>query len=338
MLPTHALRSLGSVLAYALLAVATTTAVATVPAYAGIAVPKVPAVLPDDIEPMAPYQPQTFCDPHDKPGVVAFAKLLVATYTDTSIVDISRPCGTDTSEHYDGRALDWGAYYKNPTQVQQVNAVFDWLFAPDAAGNPNAMMRRLGIMYIIWNKQIYGGWGDGGWRPYACSGETACHQNHVHFSFDWSGALKKTSFWTGVVTQPMPAPIPLLVDKTRKQVVRVDATRDSVTTPVAVKAGAVYRLTVTGTYRWAAAGADVADAVCSTAYKQPTWTAGTGHGLTIGPWSGWRSMAGTGCNSTTHSYAMSLHPKLNQVLTMTIHDTDRWDNRGILTVTLQRVA
>ena len=330
-------------LSLALLCSSVVLAFPAVPTYAAIAVPQAPVALPGDIEPMAPYQPQTFCDPHDKPGVVAFAKLLTSTYPDTSTVDISRPCGTDTSEHYDGRALDWGAYYKNAAQVKEVNATFAWLFAPDAAGNPNAMMRRLGIMYIIWNKQIYGGQnyggqGDGGWRPYACSGETACHQNHVHFSFDWSGALKKTSFWTGVVMQPMPAPIPVLTDKTRKQVIRVDATRDSVTTPVAVKAGDVYRLTVSGTYRWAAAGADVADAVCSTAYKQPMWTAGAGHGLTVGPWSGWRSTAGTGCNTTTHTYAMSLHPKQTQVLTLTITDINHWDNKGNLTVTLQRVA
>ena len=67
-------------------------------ANAAVAVPKAPVALPVDIEPMPPYQPQTYCDPHDKPGVVAFGQLLTSVYRDTSVVSISRPCGTDTDE------------------------------------------------------------------------------------------------------------------------------------------------------------------------------------------------------------------------------------------------
>ena len=62
------------------------------------------------------------------------------------------------------------------------------------------MARRLGIMYIIWNKQIWGAYAAGsGWRPYSCSGVTGCHQDHVHFSFAWNGAMKRTSWWTKAV-------------------------------------------------------------------------------------------------------------------------------------------
>src|SRR5436305_4170716 len=93
--------------------------------------PAAPVVLPSTIEDMPSYQPQTFCDPVDKPGAVALGALLTATYHDTSVVDISRSCSseTGTSEHKDGRALDWGAYYKNTQQVAEVHAVFAWLFA-----------------------------------------------------------------------------------------------------------------------------------------------------------------------------------------------------------------
>src|SRR3954453_16042388 len=85
--------------------------------------PASPVVLPMAIEDMPAYQPQTFCDPVDKPGPVAFGALLTATYPDTTVVDISRSCTSEsgTSEHKDGRALDWGANYKNAQQVKEVN-------------------------------------------------------------------------------------------------------------------------------------------------------------------------------------------------------------------------
>jgi len=318
-------------------------------ANAAVAVPKAPVVLPVDIEPMPPYQPQTYCDPHDKPGVVAFGQLLTSVYRDTSVVSISRPCGTDTSEHYDGRALDWGAYYKNTTQVAEVNAVFAWLFAKDANGNPNAMLRRLGIMYVIWNKQIWGTWSQK-WEPYACSGETGCHQNHVHFSFDWSGALKKTSFWTGVVSQPMAPPRPVLTSFTTPRVVTLPATSKANSTFFAVKSGLTYRLTVSGVYHYRPAGAAAADAECSRSSSDPVW-----HSLAPGDtsiWTGnrdlvvdethsvWRATLATGhgCNPLTHTYTMLLTPTTTAPLLFSINDPDHTDDSGALTVTVLRVA
>src|SRR3954463_7817794 len=72
----------------------------------GTTVPHTNVVFPADIEVFAPYQPQTFCDPVAKPGTLALAHLLPATYTGTAIVSLPRACGSDTSEHYDGRAID----------------------------------------------------------------------------------------------------------------------------------------------------------------------------------------------------------------------------------------
>jgi hypothetical protein len=318
-------------------------------ANAAVAVPRAPVALPQDIEPMPPYQPQTYCDPVNKAGVVAFANLLTATYPDTSVVGISRPCGTDTSEHYDGRALDWGAYYKNTAQVAEVNAVFAWLFAKDAAGNPNAMLRRLGIMYIIWNKQIWGTWSQK-WEPYACSDETSCHQNHVHFSFDWSGALKKTSFWTGVVSQPMDPPHPLYTSLTTKRIVTVGATTTGVTTWFAVKAGMTYRLTVTGTYHYRQVIADAADAECSASSTDPVWhalapgetsaTTGVRDLIVNTTLSGWRAAVATGggCNTATHTYTMTIVAATSAPLQFAINDAGRTDDSGALTVTVARVA
>src|SRR5438270_7807391 len=250
------LRTVAAVTAAATVSV-TAMLVASTPASA--LVPRTPAAvaaLPPAIEDMPSYQPQTFCDPISKPGVVALGALLTATYPDTSVIDIARSCPSEsgTSEHKDGRALDWGAYYKNPQQVAEVQAVFAWLFAKDAQGNPNAMLRRLGIMYIIWNKQIWGSWSQS-WQPYSCSGVTACHQDHVHLSFAWAGARKKTSFWTGVVAPPMPPPSYIYTSTAFAQIARVGSRRQLVTTPFQVAAGLPYRLTVSGTYHYAAGSA-----------------------------------------------------------------------------------
>lgn len=178
----------------------TTTQPPTVPPLpAGVPEPPTPANLPSAIEPLQPYVAQDSCDPVPQPGVTAFADLLTTTYPDTSVIGTAYQCGEDgpVSEHYEGRALDWAASVDNPQQVNEVDAVFHWLFAPDAAGNPAAMARRLGIMYVIWNAHILGTYElSAGWRPYACSGVTGCHENHVHFSFGWAGARKATSFWT----------------------------------------------------------------------------------------------------------------------------------------------
>lgn len=46
--------------------------------------------------------------------------------------------------------------------------LLNWLLAADSYGNKHAMARRLGIMYIIWNKQIWSSYdASSGWRPYS---------------------------------------------------------------------------------------------------------------------------------------------------------------------------
>ncbi len=151
------------------------------------------------IEGYAPYQPEKFCRNSVEPGVQDFERLLTATYTDTAIVSDLRPCVPDsTSEHYDGRAVDWGVDYRNKAQRSDGKALLRWLFTSDAQGDHDAMLRRLGIMYIIWNHRIWGTW-DQQWDPYKCKGPTACHVDHMHFSFDWAGAEAKTSWFTGTV-------------------------------------------------------------------------------------------------------------------------------------------
>ncbi len=184
---------------------------AAAPASAAASVPATPATLPSGIEDLARYVPADSCDALAKPGTIAFAEQLKSAtgvgYT------IPRNCGSDalsTSEHYDGRAVDWFTTIRDSTSKAKATAVINWLLATDAAGHQYANARRLGVMYIIWNNKIWGSYrASEGWREYSgCSAltstayDTTCHRNHVHFSLSWEGAHERTSWWTGAVARP----------------------------------------------------------------------------------------------------------------------------------------
>src|SRR3954466_14825898 len=168
--------------------------------------PAAPTGLPSALEGLARYVPANSCDPTAKPGAKKLGDLLVATYP-TTTYGISRTCGTDplpTSEHYDGRAVDWMTSVRVTAGKARADAVIAWLLARDAAGNQYANARRLGIMYLIWNNRIWGSYrATDGWRPYSTcashpeqSYDTTCHRDHIHFSFSWEGAMGRTSFWS----------------------------------------------------------------------------------------------------------------------------------------------
>jgi hypothetical protein len=114
----------------------------------------------------APYQPQTTCSPRPKPGVVGFQRIVLASFPGTGSSGISRDCSI--------------------------------------GGRRFAMARRLGVMYIIHNRRIWGSYrATEGWRPYVGANP---HTDHVHFSFSWAGARKQTSYWDGTpVTYGSPA-------------------------------------------------------------------------------------------------------------------------------------
>lgn len=185
---------------------------ATTPASAATRRPPVPASLPAAAEALAGYVPASSCDPTAKPGAVALGKLLTTTYPGTRY-GIERTCGADalsTTEHYEGRAVDWMTSVRDADQAARAKAVISWLTATDAAGNTYANARRLGVMYIIWDGKIWGAYSaDRGWRPYSTcadhperSWDSTCHRDHVHLSLSWAGAMKRTSYWTGTVAAP----------------------------------------------------------------------------------------------------------------------------------------
>jgi MYXO-CTERM domain-containing protein len=150
------------------------------------------------IDELARYDGADSCDPTPKPGVVAFRDYIMATYPCTADYGISRECDSGgTSEHHEGRAWDWGT----TPSIQASQDLLSWLLATDEHGNKYAMARRFGIMYMIFDNQIWEAYrAERGWRAYSGSNP---HTDHVHFSFSWDGARKKTSFWTGS-TGPSP--------------------------------------------------------------------------------------------------------------------------------------
>jgi hypothetical protein len=159
------------------------------------------------IEGYAPYVGQSTCSPDAKPGTLSLRNLLLARYPSTVSFGISRACDIGgRSEHKEGRAFDWGASVGDATDRAAVESFLSAIFATDSYGNRHALVRRMGIMYVIWNRQIWSAYrADAGWRPYS---GVSPHTDHVHISLSWPGALAQTSFWSGTVVAGLPS-VPL---------------------------------------------------------------------------------------------------------------------------------
>ena len=114
---------------------------------------------------------------------------------------IGRACNLGgTSEHKEGRAWDWAMNANSSTDRAKVQRLMTWLLATDSAGNRYAMARRLGIMYIIWNRQMFRLYDPArGWTAY--SGPNP-HTDHVHFSLTRAGGAGTTSYWSGNYGRP----------------------------------------------------------------------------------------------------------------------------------------
>jgi hypothetical protein len=145
------------------------------------------------IEGYAGYEGNTICDPVNRPGATKLAKLIRATYGSDESIGISRNACYTTSEHNDGRALDWMIDVSNRADKAKADAFLSWLLATDKHGNKHAMARRLGVMYIIFNKRMWRAY-DPGWSAYS---GTNPHTDHIHISLSYDGSSGRTSYWTG---------------------------------------------------------------------------------------------------------------------------------------------
>ncbi len=165
-----------------------------------------PRTFPAPVDPLARYVGQSTCDPVAKPGALALRSLVQSSYPGVRDGGIVRACHIGgTSEHKEGRAWDWMLYASNATDAGHARDFLGWLLATDGQGNRWANARRLGIMYVIWDRQIWKSYqADAGWQPY--SGPNP-HTDHIHLSLSWDGAWSRTSFW-GAGLPPAPAPVP----------------------------------------------------------------------------------------------------------------------------------
>ena len=151
--------------------------------------PTAPVPLPSGVDPASPYLPQISCSPMDMPGVVKLRALVLKTYGEGGAGGISRGCTEGVSEHSEGRAWDWMVDVGDTSERRAAANFIAW-----ATANSGRNARRLGIMYIIYNKKIWGVYrASEGWRT------SSGHTDHVHISFSWNGARGNTSFWTGKV-------------------------------------------------------------------------------------------------------------------------------------------
>lgn len=164
------------------------------------------------LEPYAGYQPQTTCRRKPKPGVLLLADWLVAR--GGSYGAITRPCtGSSTSEHKESRAFDWVLDATSETDQALAAALLDELLAPDDTGQPSALARRMGVMYLIWDDQMYASYDGFVAKRYLSSGcrnrrtcsPTLRHRDHLHVSLTRQGAKGVTSWY---VAQAVLAVVP----------------------------------------------------------------------------------------------------------------------------------
>ncbi len=172
---------------------------------AGIEREPVTPRFPSEIERYPTYDGQSTCSPTAKRGMVAFRDMVMAAYPGTTSYGISRDCGIGgTSEHKEGRAWDWANDATTAAGRQRVANFVNWLLRTDEYGHRHAMARRLGVMYVIWNRRIFRLYrANEGWTPYSGSSP---HTDHVHISLTRRGGAKLTSFWTLQMPGPNPPP------------------------------------------------------------------------------------------------------------------------------------
>jgi hypothetical protein len=147
------------------------------------------------------------CTKHAKAGTLALQRWLGGHAAGESwgIMRCSKLGGRDYSLHAEGRAIDWHLDARNPADRRAGDRLIGTLLAPDRAGNPHALARRMGVQEIIWD---CGYWSSrmSDFIPYApCVTKrrrlrkrmdpTIAHRNHVHFGLTKSGAAARTSFW-----------------------------------------------------------------------------------------------------------------------------------------------
>lgn len=157
----------------------------------------------EEPEGYAGYQPENGCRDSPRPGTRELARWIEASFDGGPALASMRPCDRSTSEHQDGRAIDWMMDAAKKSERREVNRFLTRVFAADEAKNEHALARRMGIMYLIWNDRMYSAYRHGdtdhfGGRPYGCGcgSATSRHRDHIHISLSKPGARAATSWYT----------------------------------------------------------------------------------------------------------------------------------------------
>ena len=147
------------------------------------------------------YDPATRCDPRPQPGVVAFAHWLQRSVPGRfwGSYRCERWGKRSASLHAENRAIDWHLDVDRQADRAAARKLITVLLAPDAAGTPHALARRMGVQELIWDCSYWGA-GMADFVPYrACDREgvdrTTAHRDHVHIGFTKAGAAGRTTFW-----------------------------------------------------------------------------------------------------------------------------------------------
>jgi hypothetical protein len=153
------------------------------------------------------YERASVCSRKPRPGMDGFQRWLTASVRGAfwGRYRCEKWGNGQASLHAEGRALDWHLDAARRADRREATRVIGLLLAPDRAGNPQALARRMGLQEIIWD---CGYWGAGmpGFTPYATCFDhrarprkrvpaTAAHRDHIHFGFTRAGARGETSFW-----------------------------------------------------------------------------------------------------------------------------------------------
>jgi hypothetical protein len=111
--------------------------------------------------------------------------------------------GSTLSLHAEGRAVDWHLDARRRDERAVADSLIKAFLAPDAAGTPEALARRMGVQEIIFNCRIWSAnYPSAGMRPYSVCrrkvSATEAHKDHLHIGLNWAGAREQTTYWRSI--------------------------------------------------------------------------------------------------------------------------------------------
>jgi hypothetical protein len=291
------------------------------------------------VEDYASYDGQSTCADKVLPGTDYLLRFLVREHPGTRYTSTLRACSSSTSEHQDGRALDWGVDADNPREKAIADAWLQKIFATDKQGNRHALARRMGIMYVIWDDHIYRAYDrQGAFRKdlyTSCEPRNKCskttrHRDHVHVSLSRAGAAAQTSFYRARNVPSVPVLYPGTVQldpvSTAEVTFKVPATGSTVRTAFKLTRGVSYRIVADGLVR-TGPGAQITDPVCR--WTRRGWTP-----------SGSLQVNGTSPFAATcrgkHTYETRYTPRTTDFLRVRVDEDTPRDAEGSMTFSVLR--